>query len=140
VIRFAVPEPMMTPLKLGDLVVLKSGGPVMTVDAINTDIFDDSKYTGVVCVWFVGDTLQRVRFDYRTVEPASLPAAKPAAPVEQVGDYKDVLDSMMAEMNDAAAAEAHPPVRAGRARVSKGRAAKAERTSAIEPSVTIGRH
>ena len=45
----------MTVLKPGDLVVLKSGGPVMTVDPINTDIFDDGKVTGVLCAWFVGD-------------------------------------------------------------------------------------
>jgi len=105
---------VMTVLQLGDLVVLKSGGPVMTVDAINTDIFDDSKFTGVVCVWFVGDKLQRVRFDYRAVELA--PSAKPAAQPEAAGDYKDVLDTMTAEMN--------PPEDAGAAK----RVAKAKRS------------
>ena len=54
----------MTVLKPGDLVVLKSGGPAMTVDAVNTDIFDDNKVTGVLCAWFVGNKLERVRFDY----------------------------------------------------------------------------
>jgi len=53
----------MPPFKPGDLVVLKSGGPTMTVDAVNTDIFDDDKTTGIVCVWFVGEKLERVRFD-----------------------------------------------------------------------------
>jgi uncharacterized protein YodC (DUF2158 family) len=131
----------MPTLKLGDLVVLKSGGPVMTVDAINTDIFDDTKFTGVVCVWFVGDKLQRMRFDYRAVELANVPEVKPAAPVEQLGEYKEVLDSMMAEMNDAAAAQAHPPGRAGKKlRATKAHPTKAERKSAIEPSVAIGRH
>jgi len=38
----------MTVFKSGNLVVLKSGGPIMTVDAVHTDIFDDSKVTGVV--------------------------------------------------------------------------------------------
>jgi uncharacterized protein YodC (DUF2158 family) len=44
----------MIGIKSGDLVVLKSGGPTMTVDTVNTDIFDDNKITGVLCVWFVG--------------------------------------------------------------------------------------
>ena len=43
--------------------VLKSGGPPMTVDAVNTSIFDDHQVTGIVCVWFVGTKLERVRFD-----------------------------------------------------------------------------
>jgi len=43
----------MTVLKPGDLVILKSGGPVMTVDTVNTDIFDDDKITGILCAWFV---------------------------------------------------------------------------------------
>src|SRR5260221_6889901 len=61
----------MPPLfKSGDLVVLKSGGPTMTVDAVNTDIFDDDKITGMLCVWFVGEKLERVRFDHRAVEHA----------------------------------------------------------------------
>jgi uncharacterized protein YodC (DUF2158 family) len=59
----------MPPLfKSGDLVVLKSGGPTMTVDTVNTDIFDDNKITGMLCVWFVGEKLERVRFDHRAVE------------------------------------------------------------------------
>lgn len=44
----------MPHFKSGDLVVLKSGGPAMTVDTVNTDIFDDNKITGIVCVWFSG--------------------------------------------------------------------------------------
>ena len=58
----------MPPFKPGDLVVLKSGGPTMTVDAVNTDIFDDDKITGIVCVWFVGEKLERVRFDHRAID------------------------------------------------------------------------
>ena len=49
----------MAVLKSGDLVVLKSGSPVMTVDTVNTDIFDDNKITGILCAWFVGDKLER---------------------------------------------------------------------------------
>jgi uncharacterized protein YodC (DUF2158 family) len=67
----------MTAIKPGDLVVLKSGGPVMTVDTVNTDIFDDNKVTGVVCVWFSGEKFQRVRFDHRALEPAQLQQASP---------------------------------------------------------------
>jgi uncharacterized protein YodC (DUF2158 family) len=62
----------MTIIKSGDLVVLKSGGPTMTVDTVNTDIFDDNKITGILCVWFVGEKLERVRFDYGAIEPAPL--------------------------------------------------------------------
>ena len=35
----------------------------MTVDTVNTDIFDDNRITGILCVWFVGEKLERVRFD-----------------------------------------------------------------------------
>ena len=40
----------------------------MTVDAVNTDIFDDDKITGVVCVWFVSERLERVRFDCKAIK------------------------------------------------------------------------
>src|SRR5260370_16633226 len=66
----------MTVFKSGDLVVLKSGGPTMTVDTVNTDIFDADKITGILCVWFVGEKLQRVRFDPGAIEPA--PSIAPA--------------------------------------------------------------
>lgn len=93
----------MTILKEGDLVVLKSGGPVMTVDAVNTSVFDDNKITGVSCVWFVGDKLQRVRFDHNALELAAAQDAvsKPVQPVpeEAAGDYKDSLDAMLTAMN-----------------------------------------
>jgi uncharacterized protein YodC (DUF2158 family) len=93
----------MTVIKSGDLVVLKSGGPVMTVDTVNTDIFDDNKITGVLCVWFVGEKLERVRFDHRALEPAPLPSAsgqkEDVQAEEATGDYKIVLDEMAAAMN-----------------------------------------
>ena len=66
----------MPHFKSGDLVVLKSGGPAMTVDTVNTDISDDNKITGIVCVWFVGEKLERVRFDHRTLEHAQTGAKK----------------------------------------------------------------
>jgi uncharacterized protein YodC (DUF2158 family) len=65
-------------LKTGDLVVLKSGGPVMTVDAVNTDIYEPAKVTGVSCVWFVGEKLERVRFDPHSIRKA--PRAKKSPP------------------------------------------------------------
>ena len=78
----------MPPLfKSGDLVVLKSGGPTMTVDTVNTDIFDDDKITGLLCVWFVGEKLERVRFDHRAVEHAQLEKAD-LRRAQQGPDYK----------------------------------------------------
>jgi uncharacterized protein YodC (DUF2158 family) len=99
----------MTVIKSGDLVVLKSGGPTMTVDTVNTDIFDDDKITGVLCVWFVGEKLERVRFDHRAIEPVQLqhtsPGEKDARLEETTGDYKIVLDEMVAAMNIPAGTE-----------------------------------
>jgi len=93
----------MTVFKPGNLVVLKSGGPVMTVDAVNTDIFDDNKVTGIVCVWFLGEKLQRVRFEQAALEPARLRKAssrkRKPRPEEATGEYKVVLDEMVAAMN-----------------------------------------
>jgi uncharacterized protein YodC (DUF2158 family) len=107
----------MIVIKSGDLVVLKSGGPVMTVDTVNTDIFDDDKVTGVLCVWFVGAKLERVRFDHGALAPAQLqesPVVKnDMGPEETTGEYKAVLDEMAAAMNIPADAgkEASKPVR-----------------------------
>jgi uncharacterized protein YodC (DUF2158 family) len=99
----------MTAIKSGDLVVLKSGGPTMTVDSVNTSIFDDNKVTGIVCVWFVGDRLERSRFEPDAIEPVRVQKTasrkKPARPEEASGEYKVVLDEMVAAMNSAADAE-----------------------------------
>jgi|SRR6266568_816699 len=93
----------MTVFKPGNLVVLKSGGPIMTVDAVNTDIFDDNKVTGIVCVWFLGEKLQRVRFGQDAIEPARLQktsSRKRKARLEKAtGEYKMVLDEMVTAMN-----------------------------------------
>jgi uncharacterized protein YodC (DUF2158 family) len=92
----------MTVIKSGDLVVLKSGGPIMTVDTVNTDIHDDDKITGVLCVWFFGEKLERVRFDHRAIEPAVLQNASPGKDgclEDAAGEYKAVLDEMSAAMN-----------------------------------------
>ncbi|MEW6639116.1 MAG: DUF2158 domain-containing protein [Pseudomonadota bacterium] len=98
----------MTRLKEGDLVVLKSGGPVMTVDAVNTSVFDDAKVTGVSCVWFVGDSFHRVRFDPKAVERAKAAhiAAHAAARHTTAGrnaaapQYTSALDTVIGAMND----------------------------------------
>jgi uncharacterized protein YodC (DUF2158 family) len=96
---------MMTVLKPGDLVVLRSGGPVMTVDTVNTDIFDDEKVTGILCAWFVGNKLERARFDPGAVVPAPARDAvgekAETVSAEATGDYKTVLEDMVAAMNDA---------------------------------------
>ena len=78
----------MTAIKSGDLVVLKSGGPTMTVDTVNTDIFDDNKITGVLCVWFVGEKLER----------ANVFAEGPSSQEASV-EYKAALDEMVDAMN-----------------------------------------
>ena len=99
----------MTAIKSGDLVVLKSGGPIMTVDTVNTDILDDNIVTGVLCVWFVGEKLERVRFDHRAIEPVQVQEASSGKTdvrlEEATGDYKMVLDEMVAAMNIPAEAE-----------------------------------
>jgi len=77
----------------------------MTVDTVNTDIFDDDKITGVLCVWFVGEKLERVRFDHRAIAPAPsevVPGAQATPPVEATGDYKAVLDEMVDALNHSA--------------------------------------
>jgi uncharacterized protein YodC (DUF2158 family) len=93
----------MTVFKPGNLVVLKSGGPVMTVDAVNTSIFDDNKVTGIVCVWFLGEKLQRVRFEQDALEPVRLQNTssrkRKARSEEATGEYRMVLDEMVAAMN-----------------------------------------
>ena len=99
----------MTVFKSGNLVVLKSGGPVMTVDAVNTDIFDDNKVTGIVCVWFLGEKLQRARFEQDAIEPARLQKTssrkRKARSEEATGEYKVALDEMIAAMNGPAETE-----------------------------------
>ena len=131
----------MTVLKSGDLVVLKSGGPIMTVDTVNTDMFDDNKVTGILCVWFVGELLQRARFEPAALDPASLPGtsvtSSDAGIQDAAGEYGVALEAMVAAMNDAvdtsktATTERRPrkhvvrgaPVGAGRVSSAAGSAA-----------------
>jgi uncharacterized protein YodC (DUF2158 family) len=117
----------MPAFKSGDLVILKSGGPIMTIDTVNTDIFDDDKITGVLCVWFVGTKLERVRFDHGAIDPIDPQAVAPRRDVSEdiSGDYKAVLDNMVGALNTATEepAAARP---APRRRKPATRAANAE--------------
>jgi uncharacterized protein YodC (DUF2158 family) len=137
----------MTVIKSGDLVVLKSGGPTMTVDTVNTDIFDDNKITGVLCVWFVGEKLERVRFDHGAIEPVQLepvqlePAQLERAPPKDATsqeasvEYKAVLDEMVDAMN-LPAEEAKPVCSAVPRKSRRARAPKqndAVRASSVIP-------
>jgi uncharacterized protein YodC (DUF2158 family) len=133
----------MTIFKSGDLVVLKSGGPTMTVDTVNTDIFDDDKMTGILCVWFVGEKFQRVRFDHRAIEPAPMEVIEPAslekvsprateAPSQQpTGEYQAVLDEMVDAMNPPAE---HP---ASRAAPKKPKPARVRKAGGVSASTVI---
>ena len=120
----------MTMIKSGDRVVHKSGGPVMTIDTVNTDIFDDAKITGVLCVWFEGEKLQRVRFDHRAIEPApEEKAVSRTAPAPDTSvEYKAVLDDMVDAMN--LPAEAEKPAAAAPRRPKRAKAAKTDDVAA----------
>lgn len=83
----------------------------MTVDAVNTNIFDDDKITGIVCAWFIGEKLERVRFDYRAIAPAQNIKSAEGPSLDAASEYKAVLDGMADAMNDSAA-ENPPPARA----------------------------
>jgi len=117
----------MTLFKSGDLVVLKSGGPTMTVDAVNTDIFDDDKITGIVCVWFVGEKLERVRFDPRALDHAQNTKSAEEPSLDALGEYKAVLDGMADAMNHLAE-ETHSPSKVGIKRQRPARVPKDDNT------------
>ncbi|MBD2827055.1 YodC family protein [Xenorhabdus szentirmaii] len=51
----------------GDVVILKSGGPEMTIDSRDTYSQDVEKYK---CFWFVEGNLQKDSFDVATLEKA----------------------------------------------------------------------
>jgi uncharacterized protein YodC (DUF2158 family) len=126
----------MTVFKPGDLVVLKSGGPVMTIDTVNTDIFDDNKITGILCAWFVGIKLERARFDHNAIVAAPQKEASgelsESQSIEAAGDYKSVLNEMVAAMNDAAEAAgdaSRAPARSKRASAAKAAASAAASAS-----------
>lgn len=47
--------------KVGDTVLLKSGGEVMTVEGVAEDL--------IGCVWFNGEKVERSSFDPATLKP-----------------------------------------------------------------------
>ena len=103
----------------------------MTVDTVNTDIFDDNKVTGIFCVWFVGEKLERVRFDHRAIEPAA--PVKEGRPEEATGEYKVVLDEMAAAMN--IPAETEKDVSKPVAKRQRRAATPKYKTLAVSPAV-----
>ena len=54
----------------GDLVQLKSGGPIMTVDRI-------PEYGGVWASWFAYGKRHEERFEALSLQPAAAPRARP---------------------------------------------------------------
>ena len=99
----------------------------MTVDAVNTDIFDDDKITGIVCAWFVGEKLERVRFDRRAIEHAQNTRNAEEPSLEATGDYKVVLDEMADAMNHLVE-ETHSPSKVGIKRQRPARVPKDDNT------------
>lgn len=53
----------------GDLVQLKSGSPVMTVDSYET-VFTSQEVPRVFCLWFSGKKAESAFFREETLEPA----------------------------------------------------------------------
>jgi uncharacterized protein YodC (DUF2158 family) len=51
-------------IKVGDTVRLRSGGPIMTVEALDVD-------EQVICTWFEGTKKKHDRFALATLEPAT---------------------------------------------------------------------
>lgn len=50
----------MSEIKVGDVVMLKSGGPTMTVKEVTE--------RGLLCEWFAGDKLERAVFNPETLD------------------------------------------------------------------------
>lgn len=58
----------MSNFNVGDVVQLKSGGPLMTVHSIG-DYSPTGPNPGLLCVWFDGNKKVEDIFDPRAVEP-----------------------------------------------------------------------
>ncbi len=64
----------MTPFKIGDIVALKSGGPLMTVSAPAT------ASGPILCSWFSGQVLMSSLFTAETLIAKAAPVATEPAP------------------------------------------------------------
>lgn len=95
----------------------------MTVDAVNTSVFDDYEITGIICVWFVGEKLERVRFDLRALEHVQNSRNAEEPSLETAGEYKVVLDEMADAINHLAE-ETHSLSRVGIKRQKRAGVAK----------------
>ncbi len=58
----------MNRFKKGDLVILKSGGPVMTVEDMGDYLMGGGPQNGVKCVWFNGPNRQEALFGEESLE------------------------------------------------------------------------
>lgn len=56
----------MPSLKVGDTARLKSGGPLMTVESIRSDLGDDAS---ILCVWFVKEEIKNGWFSPAALQP-----------------------------------------------------------------------
>ena len=80
--------------------------------------------TGVLCVWFVGTKLERVRFDHRAIDPGKeVPSTNETSPPAATGDYGLVLDTMVGAMNTQSKelVTGGSPVKSGKQRMVKDR-------------------
>lgn len=55
-----------TKLKSGDVVVLKSGGPQMTIDKVGLFEYEDTE--SAICVWFQGTEDKSARFQLTALQ------------------------------------------------------------------------
>jgi uncharacterized protein YodC (DUF2158 family) len=76
-------EIMVADFKLGDVVMLRSGGPYMTVSFILTATLTDGFVGDLDCQWFDGPTLYKGTFRPSAVKEVVEPVAAPNDP----GDY-----------------------------------------------------
>ena len=58
----------MNEIKQGDKVILKSGGPLMTVQRLDDFSMSDGIEKGALCVWFDGNKPMEKVFDLKGLE------------------------------------------------------------------------